>query len=188
MNAEEMSPTTSIPNPVVRAGWMMAAAFALLLIGFLALGFVLPGTWSARASLLIDVSSERVFATLAEPRRWDDWMPWPEVQFSYEGPSRGIGARRRWDDTRFGAGAFTITEAESPRLLRYEVLVDGGDLVTLGVLRLETTASGTLVTWEESGDFGWNPLLAYAALGMENRQRTELERSLERLAGALEGR
>ena len=35
---------------------------------------------------------------------------------------------------------------------------------------------------------GWNPLLAYFALGMERMQGEELQKALDRLVIALEGR
>ena len=45
--------------------------------------------------------------------------------------------------------------------------MEEGSLETRGRIQLEDTPSGTNVRWSEEGAFGWNPLLAYFALGMD---------------------
>ena len=176
------------PNPVVQVAWKVAAALAAVLLLFLAVGLLLPGTWTAESRREVDAPPDAVFALLEEPRRWDAWTPWPEVAFTYEGPPRGVGARRSWDDPRLGRGVFTITGSDPPRLLEYRVEVEGGQLVTEGAFRLEPIPSGTLVTWREQGDFGRNPLMSWAALSVGRGQAGELERGLSRLDAAAEGR
>lgn len=178
--------TPSAPNPVVRVGSRMAAAFAAFLILILAAGFLLSGTWSAEARLEMEVPPAAVFELIDSPRRWEEWSPWPQVTSSYHGPSRGEGAVRRWEGPQVGRGSFTITASEPPRLLRYRVEVDG-DLTTDGTFRLEPTGTGTRVTWSEEGDFGWNPLMGWAALFMERAQGAQLEGGLGRLEAAARG-
>ena len=65
-----------------------------------------------------------------------------------------------------------------------------GGLETHGTLRLDSAPSGTgtRVTWTEEGDFGWNPLLSWFALGMEPRQGAQLSIGLETLRTRVEGR
>ena len=175
-------------NPVVRAGWQMSAAFALLLGGLLIVGWMLPGSWSAEAERVIDAPADSVFARVASPRRWDEWTPWPVIPFSYEGPESGPGARRRWDTPDVGAGSFTITDAQPPTLVRYQVELSGERTPTVGSFSLEETAEGTRVTWREEGDFGGNPVLGWAALAMRKRHGGELELRLDSLAAAAERR
>lgn len=177
------------PNPVVQAGWKVAGAFALLMGGLLVAGVFLPGAWSVETGRTVAASPDSVFALLAAPRRWDEWTPWPEMAFSYEGPESGSGARRSWDTPEIGQGAFTITEASAPALVRYRVDVGPeGDQVILGTFRLEPSGAGTRVTWREEGDFGANPVLAWAALSMRRKHGAELERRMEGLARTVEAR
>jgi hypothetical protein len=62
------------------------------------------------------------------------------------------------------------------------VEVQGGALQFEGTVLLAPVPEGTRVTWSESGDFGWNPLLGYAARQMSESQGAQFEQSLERLA------
>jgi uncharacterized protein YndB with AHSA1/START domain len=174
-------------NPVLQAGWKLSAFFVALLAALLIAGWLLPGSWQVHAERVIRAPSDTIFALLGTPRRWDEWTPWPEIPFTYEGPESGAGARRRWDAPDVGAGSFTITDAEPPTLLRYRVDLAGEDFPTVGSFRLEETAEGTRVTWSEEGDFGDNPVLGWAALAMRRRHGRELEARLEALAAAAEG-
>jgi hypothetical protein len=54
-------------------------------------------------------------------------------------------------------------------------------MVTLGRVELTPVSGGTEVAWTEEGDFGWNPLLSFMALGMERMQGDEMEKSLAEL-------
>jgi hypothetical protein len=155
------------------------AAFGALVLG---VGVALPGTWSAERSTVVGAPPDSVFAWIEAPRRWDRWTPWGGLESTFSGPDRGAGATRSWDDPFMGEGTFTITASERPRRLEYRVEVEDGAMVTRGAFTLDAAGpASTRVTWRESGDFGWNPLMGYAALNMDRIQGTELERGLVRL-------
>lgn len=160
----------------------LAAVLALFLLG----GLLLPGSWSVRRSRLVEAPPESIFPMVDSPARWSEWTPWEEMESTYEGPDRGEGATRRWTGDRYGSGVFRIVESVEPRRVRYRVTVEDGSLGTDGEITLERRPEGTLVTWREGGDFGWNPLLGYAALTMERSQGEQLERSLRRLEARVE--
>lgn len=170
-------------------------AVALVLLVLLAVGFFLPGRWSAEESLVIFAAPEEIFPFLDHVALWEEWTPWPEEAGEPAGPESGVGATRSWDDPAFGSGSFTIVESEPPEAISYRVLVEGGALQVDGRLTLTyapaaaTRGTGqvpeTLVTWTESGDFGRNPLLGYMALMMSRSQGEELRRGLERLGQAV---
>ncbi len=155
--------------------------FAGLLALFLAVGVLLPGEWSTERSVVIQAPPEVVYLFISGPRGWEEWSLWPEAGMGYEGPDTGPGAVRYWDDPDYGDGRFTVIEADSARSVRYQVEVQGGSLRFEGVVLLEPVPEGTRVTWRESGDFGWNPLLGYAARQMSEAQGAQFEQSLERL-------
>ena len=71
--------------------------------------------------------------------------------------------------------------------MTYEVRVEEGSLITRGRLALTPEGSETRVDWVEAGDFGWNPVLAFMALGMERMQGREMEKSLNALRARLGG-
>jgi hypothetical protein len=166
--------------------WRVVAGLAVALIAFLAVGFYLPGTWTTERSARIPAAPEAVFPLLDDLRQWERWTPWPDLEARVDGPQSGVGARRSWDDPEYGDGVLTIVEVTHPSVVRYEVLVEGGSIRIDGSLLLEPHGLETVVRWTESGDFGWNPLLAYMALAMDRIQGTELEKGLERLVSAVE--
>ncbi len=158
------------------------STFAGLLVLFLLVGLLLPGTWSTQRQTHVDAPPADVFAWVDAPTAWRSWTAWPDVPMKTSGPASGVGASVRWDDPDYGDGVFTITASEPPRTLAYEVRVQHGSLVTRGHIQIDPEPGGSRVTWREDGDFGWNPLLGYAARGMDHMQGAELEKGLTRLA------
>lgn len=174
-------------TPLLGVAWKVVAGLAALGALILAIGFALPATWEATAKVHVDAPPDSVFDRIDDPSRWDTWTAMGGVETTLEGPARGVGAGRAWDDSFVGRGRFVITESDRPRRVAYRVEVDGGSLTTRGALELKPDAGGTLVTWTESGDFGRNPLMGFAAISMDRVQRTELRRGLTRLRILLEG-
>ena len=164
-------------------GTIVLGGGALILMGFLLGGFLLPGTWQATRSLHIDADPASVFPYLDSPTAWRGWTALPDTGLTMDGPPRGAGARMSWHHPEWGTGSFEIVEAQSPTLVRYAVEVEGGAMRTDGVLELTRDEGGTLVSWTESGDFGWNPLRGYWGLFMGRAQGRELEKNLAGLAG-----
>jgi hypothetical protein len=151
-----------------------------VLVTLMLIGLVLPGTWTAEASLRIEAAPTEVFPFLNDLSRWDRWTNWGDIDSELSDPSRGVGASRSWDDPDFGSGSVTITDSGSPTFVRYEVEVEGGASVT-GELRIESLGAASRVTWREDGDFGRNPLMGYVARGMAKSQGAQLAEGLEKL-------
>lgn len=161
---------------------------ALALLAFVGVGFALDGRWSATRTAELAASVDEVFPYVNELEGWDRWTPWDHVQDTVTGPAAGVGATRSWDDPQWGQGVWRLTESEPPTRVAYEVQVEGGSLVTRGEIRLEPLGTGrTRVHWTESGDFGWNPFLAYMALGMERMQGQEMQKNLDALQRVIGG-
>lgn len=165
-----------------------AKVFGLLagaLIVYLALGLLLPGTWTAQAEALVSAPPDKVFPYLSSTDRWVLWNVLPSSGLESEGPREGVGAALRWDDPQYGSGRFRIVEIEARSRMAYEVSIEGGTLTVRGSLELSGEGDGTRILWTEEGDFGWNPLLGYAARGMASSQRDAMNASLEKLRSLL---
>ena len=160
---------------------------AVLLISFLFIGVLLPGTWSAQASARLPASPEDAFLRLDSPSDWSQWTIWPDSGVQMMGPSSGAGSGFTWDDTELGTGTFTIVEAQAAKVIRYQVQMQGGAMHIDGVLELSPEQGDTRIIWRESGDLGANPLMGYWALSMDRVQSAELEKSLDRLLQLLQG-
>ena len=154
---------------------------AAVLVTFMIIGLLLPGTWSAEASIQIEAAPEDVFPYLNDLSRWDTWTNWGDIESALSDPPRSVGASRTWDDPNFGSGSVTITSSSAPTLVRYEVEVEGGASVS-GELRIEASGGGSQVTWREEGDLGRNPLMGYVARGMRRSQAAQLTEGLEKLS------
>ena len=166
--------------------WFIGAV-ALVLLTVVGIGLALPGTWAAHSEITLDASPSEVFAYLDSVEGWASWAPLSAVEGTRSGPARGPGASLRWDDAEWGQGEWVLTESEPDRRVAYEVQVEDGALVTRGqVVLTPTPEGGTLLAWRESGDFGWNPVLAYMALGMERLQGNEMAKGLTALKSLLE--
>lgn len=168
-------------SPLLSVAWRILAGLSLLLALGLGVGLVLPGTWEARRSTVVAAPPDSVFEHLDVLERWKGWTPWSDVEVTTSGPSRGPGATMMWDDPFAGRGAFRIVTSRSPERMEYRVDVEGG-LSVIGTFDLEPVAGGTRVSWTEQGDFGWNPLMSWAALTMGRVQGAQLEQGLVRLA------
>jgi uncharacterized protein YndB with AHSA1/START domain len=160
--------------------------FAVLLLGVVGIGFALPGTWQASRSITIDAAPEELYRYVSSVEAWSRWTPMPFVTGDASGPLEGVGSRLYWDDPQWGQGEWTLTEATPPTHMAYEVAVENGALRTWGEVWLEPGAAGTRLTWTERGDFGWNPLLSWMALGMERMQGEEMQKSLDDLIELIE--
>jgi len=170
--------TRSIFGP----GTVVLGGGAVLLVGFLAVGFFLSGTWSATVEARVAASPGELAPYLESPEGWRSWTTWPDsVQGS--GPERGPGATMSWADPELGTGSFRIEEVDADGGVTYSVEVGGvgGALRTDGVITLVASGDSTLVRWREEGDLGRNPLMGYWALSMERAQSAEMEKSLGRL-------
>lgn len=154
-----------------------------LLLLYLLLGLLLPGKWEADAEWVIQATPQEIFPFLNRLGAWAQWSPMPDSGLETFGAAHGVGAGLRWDDPQYGDGEVTIVASQENSEVRYEVEVEGGALKIQGVLSLERYEEGTLIRWRESGDFGWNPLMGYAARGMASSQGEAMKESLKTLAG-----
>ncbi len=162
-------------------GTLVLGGGAILMGAFLAVGFLLPGRWSADAATTLAADPVDVLRYLDSPEGWRAWTPWPD-SVTRSGPERGPGAGFVWSSRELGSGAFRIDDVDDTAV-RYSVDVagaGGSTLRTRGTVTLTPGPGGTSVRWHEEGDLGRNPLMGYWALFMERAQSTERQKSLER--------
>jgi len=169
-----------------RIAGLILGSIALLFVAFLLVGVLLPSGWVAERSTRIEAPAEVILPYLVSARRWTEWTPSPESGIEFTGPESGAGSASRWDDPGYGAGEFRIREVLRNEEVAYDVTVEDGAITIVGRLALTADGGGTLVTWREEGDFGWNPLLGYLAGRMDALQGAQLEASLAKLKGLVE--
>lgn len=166
----------------VGPGTVVLGGGAVLLIGFLAVGYFLPTTWAADAEALLPAPPDAVLPFVDSPEGWTRWTVWPDST-QREGPERGAGAAIRWSSPELGTGSFRIETAD-PTGVTYAVRVEGAGSQTLdtrGTIDLRAEGSETRVIWHEEGDLGRNPLMGYWGLRMSRAQSAELAKNLSHL-------
>ncbi len=165
---------------------------ALGAAAFLVVGLLLPGRAEVVRSVEIDAAPEDVFPLVADLDAWLAWTPWGEVESRVEGRSSGVGARRVWDDEAMGSGSLTLVNVVPPARVEYVAEVADGRMRFEGTISVEASSSapagngGSTVVWTERADLGWNPLLGWTALTLEDSQGRQLSTSLGRLKALVE--
>ena len=174
---------------VARPGVIVAGILALLAAAFLIAGILLPGTVEVTRTIEIDAPPEAVFPLVNNLEAWTEWTPWGEVDSRLEGPAEGSGARRVWDDPALGSGSLTLIDARAPASpgapapasVDYLVEVEDAAIRFEGTISIEASGPGSIVSWTERADLGWNPILGWTALTLDESQGRQLDESLERL-------
>jgi uncharacterized protein YndB with AHSA1/START domain len=139
---------------------------ALLVLG----GYLISPKFSVSRSVNIAAPPDKIYALVADPRRWKEWTVWnrrdPQMQMEYSGPPSGAGWA--WKSKSEGDGRMTFTAAQAPTRVAYELFFPDFGTTSTGDVTLAPDSGGTKVTWSINGDMGANPLMRWFALGADS--------------------
>ena len=131
-------------------------------------GLLLSPQFRVERSVLVAAPPDKVYALVAEPRRWKEWSVWnqrdPAMNVTYSGPPSGPGAAWAWKSASEGDGSMTFTAAEPGRRVAYDLRFADFGTTSRGDFGFVAEGSGTRVTWTMNGDMGSNPLMRWFAL------------------------
>lgn len=130
---------------------------AVVVAVFLIIVAMRPDDFRVTRSATIAAPPAAVFEQVNDFHKWEAWSPWakldPACKNSYSGAAAGKDAGFAWDgNNKVGAGRMTITDSQSPGLIRI-------NLEFLRPFKSTNTAeftfmpqgSQTLVTWTMTG-------------------------------------
>jgi uncharacterized protein YndB with AHSA1/START domain len=161
---------------------------ALLIVAFVLIGFVLPGSKHVERSREIAAPPQKIWPLLAEPKQWTAWQPWyakdPAMKLTYSGAPSGTGAQWAWDSATQGKGSMSFVRADAPKQLEYLLKFEDMGSTATGTFTLEPAGAGTKVTWAFDTSFGRNPLMRWFGLGLDSMVGQDFETGLERLSAA----
>ena len=177
----------------------MTRVLSIILLGLLAavvlaaaVALLLPSAAHVERSIVVDAPQATVFALANGFERFPDWSPWhdadPDISYSLEGPSHGVGATMTWSSQleAVGTGRQRIVESEPYRLVRY--LYEFGDRGTSeAAIVVEPADSRSRVSWSLDTEFGWNLVARFFGLAFDRMVGPDLEEGLERLKALAEG-
>jgi hypothetical protein len=137
---------------------IFAVGFVTISLVTLLIGLLLPSEWEAERSEVILAPAEQIYPRIASFKEWEHWATAemrnadPTLQVEYSGPDNGVGASFSWNGEKMGKGRLTITRAEPGQGIWYEAAIQSDKVNGRGWLKLEPTAEGTRVTWNDQGD------------------------------------
>lgn len=171
--------------------WRVALiAVGVLVMLFLVVAYVLPDSYHVERSIVIDAPPEEIHAYVDQLNRWPEWTVWtteryPNLEYSYEGPEAGVGARQIWDDPETGAGHLEITESDPQEGIVYTMVFEGFEPLD-GAIQYDQVDDGTQVSWIANGKTGNNPIARYFGLMMDSMIGADFAEGLAGLKTAVE--
>ncbi|MBK6862059.1 MAG: SRPBCC family protein [Ideonella sp.] len=160
---------------------VVLALAAVLVVG----GWFISPRFSVTRSTVIAAAPDKVYALVADPRRWTEWTVWnqrdPAMQVEYSGPTSGVGAAWAWQSKTEGDGKMTFTAAEPGRRVAFDLYFPDFGTTSQGELRFAPESAGTKVSWTMNGDFGSNPLFHWFALMADSMTGPDFEAGLANL-------
>jgi uncharacterized protein YndB with AHSA1/START domain len=171
--------------------WLLGAVVLLAAVLWVG-GLMLSPTFTVVRSASIGAPPEKVYALVADPRRWNDWGAWsrrdPAMQITYSGPPSGVGAVWEWKSQSQGDGRMTFTAAEPGQRVAFDLYFPDFGTTSKGELRFAADPAGTRVTWTMNGDMGRNPLYRWMALFMDGMVGKDFDAGLANLKALAEAK
>ena len=155
-----------------------------LVILVLAVGFLLPATYSAQRSVSISAPVDKVFPLVVNQKEWKRWSVWnqrdPNMQLTYAGPDAAAGAKWTWKSKSEGNGGVEWSAVESNKRIGYILTMEDMKPAS-GDLTFTPEGNGTKVTWSINGDGGMNPIFRWFGLFMDKLVGPDFEAGLKNL-------
>ena len=154
---------------------------AVLLV---AVGFLLPSTYSAQRSVTINASAEKVFPLVANHKEWKRWSVWnqrdPNMQMTYSGPEMAAGSKWSWKSKSEGNGGMEFSAVEPNKRVGYILTMEDMTPAT-GDLKFTPDGTGTKVSWDINGNAGMNPVFRWFGVFMDKMISPDFEAGLKNL-------
>ena len=165
----------------------LVAVLAFLIV---AVGLLISPKFQVTRSVTVNAPADKIYALVADPRRWSEWAVWnkrdPAMEITYSGPASGSGAGWAWKSTTEGDGRMKFTVAEPGQRLGYELFFPDFGTTSKGEFRLEAAGAATKVTWVMNGDMGSNPVFRWFALFMDRMVGKDFDAGLANLKALAE--
>lgn len=151
------------------------------------------GSFTVTRSIDIKAEPGACHALVDDLHAWPEWSPWqdvdPEMERTYSGPVRGVGARSAWSGNRkAGQGSMEIVGSSAERIDVHLVFERPWKAENSVEFHLVPTGVGTHVTWTMSGENRGVSALFARVVNMDKLLGRDFEKGLSRLKGVAEQR
>ena len=159
-----------------------------LIAAFLIIPLFLPSEVAVSETTIIKAKPQVIFRQVNELKNWLAWSPFEydsTTVNTFEGPDRGVGAKRIWKGEKSGEGTMTIVVSKPYEYIENQ-LTFGHDDKAVGSWKFKKTDGGTEVTWTiQSVDLKY-PFGKWMGLMMPSLLKPMLEAGLKKLATVAE--
>lgn len=171
---------------------LVAVAFAIAVVGLLALASTRPDSIRVTRSIVIKAPPEKIFAIVSDFHRWVEWSPYekldPAMQRTIGGAAAGTGAVYEWSGSgKAGAGRMEIlsTTPASKITIKLDFLkpFEGHNTAEY---TFEPGADGVRVTWAMFGPATLLPKVMGIFVDMDKMIGTDFEAGLANLKALAE--
>ena len=164
----------------------LGIAFVVVLVLLLAIAYLLPGSSHVERSIVVERPRCNVFALVDGFGWFNDFSPWaqldPDTRYSFEGPTRGVGAALSWESEHANVGSGRQETVLSTPCERVEQALDFGQQGTaISFFTFEQEGPRTEVTWGFDSEHGLNPIARYLGLMLDDWIGPEYEQGLASL-------
>lgn len=154
---------------------------------------LLPSNYDVKEHVFISKTDKEIYPYIDNLRKWNDWAFKLEEEGSrlkpeYSGPDEGTGAVHTWMSYDGSSAELRIIDAEPYKTVKLQMSTNEGTFISDLHFSLEEAEKGTLVTWEEKGDFGFQLVTRVIAFMSDYDQRVsdQYKAALEELKKTVE--
>ncbi|MEH0194803.1 SRPBCC family protein [Caulobacter sp. CCNWLY153] len=169
---------------------ILAAVLVLALTGLLVAAALRPPVFRVERSVLVNAPPEAVLVHVSDFKAWRAWSPYEtldaDLQRTYGGAERGVGATYAWAGKKAGAGRMRIASATSREVaiaLDFEKPFRASNTAAFTA---EPVGDSTRVTWVMSGPAPYVSRLMGLVFNMDKMIGRDFETGLSNLKSVVE--
>jgi len=160
----------------------------ILVAAFLIIPLFLPSEVAVSETMVIKAKPQVVFRQVNELKKWVAWSPFEAdttTVNTFEGPDRGVGAKRIWKGKESGEGTMTIAVSRPYEYIENH-LTFGQDQKAVGTWNFVPGKIGTEVTWTLKSVNLQYPFGKWMGLLMPSLLEPMMEKGLKKLKSVTE--
>lgn len=166
-------------------------SLVIVTVLFLLVGVFLPNRRHVEHSMETNHPVRQVYDTINSFKRFGDWNPLrmhdPAIQYTTEGPDRGVGAKLNYvsQKKKIGSGSWEIVNSEQDSQVEFAIQNPAyGDNKT-AIFTLDEQGKTVDITWEYDVEYGWDLFGRYAGLYVSRNVGDDIKLGLGNLVGLL---
>ena len=166
-------------------------SLVIVAVLFLLVGVFLPNRRHVEHSMETNHPVRQVYDTINSFKRFHDWHPLklhdPAIQYTLEGPERGVGAKLNYVSQRnpIGSGSWEIVNSVQDSQVEFAIQNKSYGENKTSVFTLEEQGKTVEVNWEYDVEYGWSLFGRYAGLYVSRNVGDDMKLGLGNFIGLL---